>query len=121
MFIKGEDGRATECIIKDLLDGFPQKTVHINGKPYTVSCTYHLQWTITTVETQIIRDRDQIECKLPETIEDLLTELGLQNELNQITSISSEFKWKRNIFPPFSGKLFPQWNGGEIDQIVMNI
>ena len=34
--IPGNDGEQPEVFIKDLLDGLPQKTVHINGKPYTV-------------------------------------------------------------------------------------
>ena len=34
--IQGKNGKQPEGYIKDLLDGLPQKTVHINGKPITV-------------------------------------------------------------------------------------
>ena len=64
------------------------------------------------IQTQIIQDRDKIECLLPETIEELLTELGLQQELMKLRPFRIHLDGKDTFFPLFSGKLFR--NGMEV-------
>ena len=103
--IPGSDGEQPEVYIKDLLDGLPQKTVHINGKPFTVFAHIFCNGLPTTIDKQIC-DRDQIEYNLPESIEDLLTELNLQNEMNQLHPFRVNLNGKETFLPPFSGKLF---------------
>jgi cell division protein FtsA len=109
--IPGKDGEQPEVLIKDLLDGLPQKTVYINGEPYTVFAKISCNGLPTTIDKQIC-DRDRIECILPGSIESLLTELNLHSELNQLRPFRVNLNGKETFLPPFSGKLFR--NGLEI-------
>ncbi len=109
--IKGEDGRVPHVTLNDLLDGFPQKVVKINSVSYTVQARITCNG-LPAVQTQIIQDRDKIECLLPGTIEELLTELGLQQELMKLRPFRIHLDGKDTFFPLFSGKLFR--NGMEV-------
>ena len=105
LVISGHDGEQPEVSIKDLLDGLPQKTVYINGKPHTVVAKIFCNGLPTTIDKQIF-DRDQIEFNLPASIEDLLKELNLHHEMNQLHPFRVNINGKETFLPPFSGKIF---------------
>ncbi|WP_338449137.1 cell division protein FtsA [Niallia oryzisoli] len=109
--IPGKDGEQPVVYIKDLLDGIPQKTVTINGTAYTVYAQVTCNGLPADTEKQI-SDRDHIECRLPETIEQLLTSLNLQTELDKLRPFHINLNGKETFIPPFSGKLFR--NGLEV-------
>ncbi|WP_071393811.1 cell division protein FtsA [Bacillus tuaregi] len=109
--IPGRDGKKPVIYIKDLLDGIPHKTVMINGTSYTVHAQIICNGLHANSE-QLISDRDQIECRLPETIEQLLTALDLQAELDKLRPFHLNLNGKETFIPPFSGKLFR--NGIEV-------
>lgn len=109
--IPGKDGEQPVVYIKDLLDGIPQKTVTINGTAYTVYAQVTCNGLPADTERQI-SDRDRIECRLPETIEQLLTSLNLQTELDKLRPFHINLNGKETFIPPFTGKLFR--NGLEV-------
>ncbi len=108
---RGENGREPHITLNELLDDFPQRTVKINGQRFTIQARITCNGLPAT-QTQIIQDRDKIECLLPETIEELLTELGLQQELMKLRPFRIHLDGKDTFFPLFSGKLFR--NGIEV-------
>jgi cell division protein FtsA len=109
--VKGKDGRKTDIQISDLLDGIPQKTVFINGQKYTIHATITCNGLPATTE-QLIQDRDKIECILPNTIEELCSLLGLQDELNELRPYRLNLNGKETFIPSLSGKVFR--NGIEV-------
>lgn len=109
--MKGENGQEPYVQLKELLDGFPLRTVKINGQSYTIQANIVCNGLPADSE-QIIHDRDQIECIFPRTIEDLLVELGLQKKLLKLRPFRIQLNGKDTFFPQFSGKLFR--NGLEV-------
>jgi cell division protein FtsA len=109
--IRGKNGKVPEVYIKDLLDGLPEKTVTINGKPYTFTAKITCNGLSATTD-RLISDRDRIECKFPESIEALLTTLNLQSELEKCRPFRVKLNGKETFIPPFSGKLYR--NGIEV-------
>ncbi|WP_338472051.1 cell division protein FtsA [Niallia sp. XMNu-256] len=109
--IKGKDGIHPTVRIKDLLDGIPNKSVKINGKPYTIYAKVTCNGKETSPET-ILSDRDDIQCEFSETIEQLFKELNLQNEIDILRPFRINLNGKETFIPPFSGKLFR--NGIEV-------
>ena len=109
--IPGNDGKKPVVYIKDLLDGLPQKTVTINGKSYSVSAQISCNGLPADSE-KLVSDRDQIECRFPDTIEQLLTSLHLQKELDKLRPFHINLNGKETFIPPFSGKLYR--NGFEV-------
>jgi cell division protein FtsA len=109
--IQGKDGELPKVYIKDLLDGLPEKTVTINGKPYTFTAKITCNGLSATAD-KLISDRDQIECKFPESIEALLTMLNLQRELEQCRPFRVKLNGRETFIPPFSGKVYR--NGIEV-------
>ncbi|WP_428911295.1 pilus assembly protein PilM [Niallia sp. Krafla_26] len=103
--IKGKDGEQPTVYIKDLLDGIPEKTIKINEKSYHIQATITCNGSIASPE-HVISDRDQIKCEFPETIEALLKELNLKNELEKLRPFQINLNGKETFIPPFSGKLF---------------
>ena len=61
---------------------------------------------------RLICDRDQISCTLPETIEKMLSAIGLHDELAKLRPFQVNFNRKETFIPLFSGKLFR--NGIEV-------
>nr|WP_295970993.1 cell division protein FtsA [uncultured Bacillus sp.] len=108
---KGEDGREPQVQIQDLLDGFPHRTVTINGVSVTVKARITCNG-LPAEPGQFIHDRDKIECLLPETIEELFIESGLQQELKKLRPFRILLNGKDTFFPLFSSKMFR--NGWEV-------
>ena len=103
--VKGKDGGQPIVQLKDLLDGSPQKTVKINGQPFTI----YAQITVNGVSAildQSISDRNQIVCKFPETIEAMLGLLQLQTELAYLRPFHVIIDGKQTFIPELSGKLY---------------
>ncbi|WP_394235590.1 cell division protein FtsA [Niallia oryzisoli] len=103
--ITGSDGKKPTVYIMDLLDGLPQKTITINEKSYTVYAQITCNGLPAHADKQI-SDRDQIACRFPETIEQLLTGLNLQHELDKLRPFHINLNGKETFIPPFSGKLY---------------
>ncbi|KRG14572.1 cell division protein FtsA [Lederbergia galactosidilytica] len=108
---KGADGTQTAVKIKDLLDEVPQKTAIINGEKYPIQMTVMRNGKETDINTTI-QDGDIIKTKYPETINELIQML----QLNELYSLLHPFRIKLNgkemFFPYFSGQIL--LNGHEV-------
>lgn len=109
--IKGKDGNPPTVLIKELLDEIPEKTIKINDQVYTIHAKITCNGKITSPEHRI-SDRDEIQCEFPSTIEELLKELNLQNNIATLRPFRINLNGKETFIPPFSGKLFR--NGIEV-------
>ncbi|PLT31492.1 cell division protein FtsA [Peribacillus deserti] len=74
---KGTDGRPADVKISELLDDLPQKRVKINGTTYMVEAVIKRNGAASDGEERV-KDRDEIICRLPDTIEALLQALKLK-------------------------------------------
>jgi len=108
---KGKDGEITELYIKDLIDEIPVKNVKINGREYTVKARITCNGADASSD-KLVEDRDVIECRMPETIEELLNDLKLHELMAEIRPFRVNIDGKETVIPPLSGKIFR--NGREI-------
>ncbi|KAB2338864.1 cell division protein FtsA [Cytobacillus depressus] len=108
---KGEDGEKTELKIKELIDEIPEKEIQINDRFYKVSASLTCNGIVASPE-QFIKDRDKIECKMPETIEEMLISLNLHELVTEIRPFRVNINGKETFIPPLSGKIYR--NGKEI-------
>lgn len=103
--INGKDGERTLLQIKELIDELPTKNITINGIDYAIHSKITRNGVLVAPET-FIEDHDQIECSMPETIEELLTMLNLQELLHELKPFSLVIDGKKIQFPQFSGKVY---------------
>lgn len=109
---KGRDGLPAEVCIKDLIDEVPEKSITINGKQYTIHAAITCNEKAAPLE-QILADRDKIECRIPETAEEILINLNLDNLLNDLKPFRISINEKDTFLPRHSGKLYK--NGLEVN------
>lgn len=107
----GLNGESTSLKIQDLLDEIPIKEVSINGQNYQLTPRITCNGQAVTLEKDI-EDRDQIECFMPETIEDVLKTLNLKELLDSLHPFRVTLNNKETFIPAFSGKVFR--NGMEV-------
>jgi len=108
---KGKDGRKAEVQIKDLIDEIPFKNIKINDISYTITAILTCNGRVTSPE-YYVEDNDIIECKLPDTIEEMLISLGLHELIAEIRPFRVQINGKESFIPSFSGTLYR--NGLEI-------
>lgn len=101
---KGEDGLGTEVKIKDLIDDIPRKSVIINQTKYVIEAVIKKNKQIVS-SNESVQDRDEITCRLPETIEALLQALGLQQLKQQLNPFIIYLNNKSYSLAKFSGKV----------------
>lgn len=101
---KGTDGTPSQALIKDLLDNIPRKTVILNQTKYVIEAVIKQNGEVVTSE-ETIHDRDEIVCKLPETIEALIKALGLHQLLYQLQPFTVFLNDKAYSLTKFSGKI----------------
>lgn len=108
---KGADGVRTSVKIKDLLDEVPKKTAIINGQKYPVQMMIIRNGKEVDSDT-VIQDGDVIQTKYPQTIDELVQIL----QLDELQSLLHPFRIKLNgkemFFPYFSGQIL--LNGNEV-------
>ncbi len=108
---KGKDGQKADVKIKDLIDEIPFKTIKVNAINYTITATLTCNGRAASPEDDI-EDNDIIECKLPETVEEMIISLGLHELLAEIRPFRVQIDRKESFIPSFSGTLYR--NGIEI-------
>jgi len=108
---KGKDGTAAEVQLGDLLDHIPCKKITVNGVPYEINAKIYKNGQIILPDEKI-NDRDVIVVKISETIEELLQELQLSNQLEKIKPFTVQINSSQERFEQFSGKLYR--NGIEV-------
>ncbi|MFO1444167.1 cell division protein FtsA [Bacillus sp. Bva_UNVM-123] len=108
---KGADGQKAEIQLKDLIDEIPSKDIKINGVHYTISASLNRNGKIAAPE-EYINDNDEIEVKIPETVEDMLRALSLHELLAEIRPFRVKINGKETFISAFSGILYR--NGKEI-------
>lgn len=108
---KGADGQKAEIQLKELIDEIPSKDIKINGVHYTISASLNRNGKIAAPE-EYINDNDEIEVKIPETVEDMLRALGLHELLAEIRPFRVKINGKETFISAFSGILYR--NGKEI-------
>ncbi|KON86711.1 cell division protein [Sporosarcina globispora] len=109
---RGRDGSPAEVRIRDLIDEVPVKTITINGKPYTIKPDITCNEEDASFE-QIIADRDKVMCRIPETYEEVLKILNLNDFLNELKPFRISINEKETFLPRHTGKLFK--NGIEVN------
>lgn len=77
---KGDDGQPSQVKIGEFLDDIPDKEVIINGQTYVISALVTRNGKKADL-TEVIKDRDIIQIHYPETVEDALHILGLNDML----------------------------------------
>ncbi|WP_019154881.1 cell division protein FtsA [Robertmurraya massiliosenegalensis] len=102
---RGHDGEKTVLGIHELLDELPTKAITINGKNYEIQPTITRNGHIVSPEV-VIEDRDNIECKMPETIEEAFIALQVEHYFEQLKPFRITLNQKETIIPSFSGKLY---------------
>lgn len=109
---KGKDGQKAELQIKELIDEIPNKEIKINEEHYSLSATITCNGRVAPSD-KFVEDRDAIECKIPETVEEMLISLNLLEIIAEIRPFRVKINGKETFIPPFSGKLYR--NGKEIN------
>lgn len=108
---KGKDGLRADLQIKDLIDEIPKKEVTIDDKVYSIEAIITCNGKVVSAE-DAVEDRDVIECKIPETIEDLLISLNLHEYIIESRPFRVNINGKETFIPSFSGKVYR--NGIEV-------
>ncbi|WP_102275841.1 cell division protein FtsA [Cytobacillus massiliigabonensis] len=108
---KGKDGQRAELQIKDLIDEIPKREVKINEKEYSIEAAITCNGKAVSAEKPV-EDRDVIECCMPETIEDMLITLNLDEHIIQSRPFRVNINGKETFIPAFSGKVYR--NGIEV-------
>ncbi|MFS0780531.1 cell division FtsA domain-containing protein [Bacillus sp. 1P06AnD] len=101
---RGEDGGQHKVQIKDLIDDIPRKTVIINQTKYVIEAVIKKNNQITS-PAEYVEDHDEIICRLPETVENLITALGLTSLLHHIQPFTIYLNDKAYSLDSFSGLL----------------
>ncbi|WP_019243901.1 MULTISPECIES: cell division protein FtsA [Bacillus] len=101
---KGNDGTSSDVLIKDLLDDIPRKTVIINQTKYVIEAVIKKNGVVVNSE-EVVDDRDELICKLPETIESLIKALNLHQLLNQLQPFTIYLNDKAYSFNKYSGRI----------------
>ncbi|MFC0416040.1 cell division protein FtsA [Cytobacillus solani] len=108
---KGKDGQRAELQIKDLIDEIPKREVMINENDYSIEAIITCNRKVVSADN-FVEDRDVIECKIPESIEDLLTSLNLHEYIIESRPFRVKINEKETFIPSFSGKVYR--NGIEV-------
>ncbi|QED48966.1 cell division protein FtsA [Cytobacillus dafuensis] len=108
---KGEDGKKAELQIKDLVDEIPNKEIKINEETYTISASLTCNGEPANPD-KYVEDRAVIECKISETIEEMLISLNLHELVAKIRPFRIKINGKENFIPQLSGTIFR--NGKEV-------
>jgi len=101
---KGLDGNGTTVKINELIDHIPRKTVIINQTKYIIEAVIKKNKQIVS-SNEIVHDRDEITCKLPETIEALMHALGIQKLSQHLNPFTIYLNNKNYPLAKFSGKI----------------
>ncbi|MFE8703398.1 pilus assembly protein PilM [Cytobacillus sp. FJAT-54145] len=101
---KGLDGEKTTLQIKELVDDIPSKEVFINGVKYVIAPTFICNDFVVSSD-KLIEDRDRIEWKTVETIEELLKNLGLVELQSELKPFRIKINNKETFIPSLSGKI----------------
>jgi cell division protein FtsA len=101
---QGIDGLDATAMIEDLTDSIPRKRINIENIMYTVKPRI-LRNGEEVSGNELLEDRDQIECELPNTIKELLTHLQLTHFLEQLKPFSVKVNQKNVIIPKYSMKI----------------
>lgn len=108
---KGMDGQRAELQIKDLIDEIPKREVKINDEEFSIEAEITCNGKGVSAD-KVVEDRDVIECKIPETIEDMLTSLNLHEYIIESRPFRVNINRKETFIPSFSGKIYR--NGIEV-------
>ncbi|WP_313799500.1 cell division FtsA domain-containing protein [Cytobacillus sp.] len=108
---KGMDGQRAELQIKDLIDEIPKREVKINDEEFSIEAKITCNGKVVTAD-KVVEDRDVIECKVPETIEDMLTSLNLHEYIIESRPFRVNINGKETFIPSLSGKIYR--NGIEV-------
>jgi cell division protein FtsA len=108
---RGLDGQRTLLQMKELLDEVPQKLIYINDQEYQITPTITRNGKPVSLDVYL-EDRDNIECKMAETVEEVLIALNLKELLDHLKPFRLTLNNKETFIPSFSGRLFK--NGLEV-------
>jgi hypothetical protein len=114
---RGKDGEKTSLKIHELLDEIPTKKITINGKYYELNPIITRNGTEVSPDV-IIEDRDKIEYKMPDTIEEAFIALNLDHFFLQLKPFRVTLNQKDTIIPSFSGKLYKNGLEAKLNHII---
>ena len=101
---KGEDGEPATLRILDVLDDIPRKNVILNGTEYTIEASITRNGKAAAVH-ELIEDHDQITCRMPVTILELVKELHLSELLGCLEPFSLKVNGKPFQLPSLIGEV----------------
>ncbi|MBP3038897.1 cell division protein FtsA [Bacillaceae bacterium Marseille-Q3522] len=102
---KGKDGKQTSLQIKELVDGFQNRTVKINQQEYRVPPDILRNQQAVSADAWI-EDRDQVSITFPETIGELLQSVKREDLLEELRPFQLTVNGKETIIPSFSAKIY---------------
>lgn len=108
---RGRDGFKAEVRIRDLIDDLPVKSILLNNEEFTIQAEITCNGMPASAE-QFIMDRDKIECRIAETVEEVLDVLGFNKLLKEVKPFRININGKETFLPSLSGKILR--NGIEI-------
>ncbi|MBT2691177.1 cell division protein FtsA [Bacillus sp. ISL-47] len=108
---RGRDGLPAEVRIRDLIDDIPVKSVTINSQNHTIQAEITCNG-VPAAADQVLRDRDKIDCRIPETVEETLNALSLRELLKELKPFRFNMNGKETFLPRLSGRILR--NGLEV-------
>lgn len=113
MVEKGEDGQQTSMQIKDLIDHVPNMRITVNEQDFEISPIITCNGKVTVGE-KLVEDRDDILVSQPETIEELLSLLKMDELLTDIEPFHLMINGVAQELPSLNGKVVR--NGEEAEK-----
>ncbi|RFU69750.1 cell division protein FtsA [Bacillus sp. V59.32b] len=101
---KGMDGSSSSVRVFDLIDHVPKKVVTINGKKYTIKAQTMRNGSVISGD-DLVKDRDEIICRLPQTIKEALSLLSLEHLLVHVQPFVIRINENDKQISDFSGKI----------------
>lgn len=77
------DGKPAQVYARDYLDGYPQKTFHINDDPVSTKPLVYINGSIASADTQI-REGDNVVIKSVDKVNELFCYLEISQEVSEI-------------------------------------
>ncbi|MBS4176000.1 pilus assembly protein PilM [Lederbergia citrea] len=102
--LKGKDGEQSLIRIRDFIDEIPVKQAVINGVQYEVHATITRNGESSLLD-DFIEDNDDIIICFPETIEELLLALKLNDLFDMLKPFRVQINGKETFLPSFSSSL----------------
>ncbi|WP_345796699.1 cell division FtsA domain-containing protein [Peribacillus muralis] len=122
---KGADGSPPHLGIRDLLDGRISRTVTVNDVEHTIPASI-IRNDEAVSGDEFVEDHDQIICRMPESIQEMLKEMQMLDLLTNLEPYTIRLNGQEMQIPAFTGKITkngletkPAYSFNDGDEIVI--